>query len=141
MPHINAIVPELECVDLTASIQFYLEVLGFNVLYERPESRFAFLHLGDAQIMLKQVNGYWETGLLEHPFGRGINFQITVPNITDLISRIEKAGVALFDEPKTWWYRTGTTERGQAEFLVQDPDGYLLRFGQFLGERPITQIQ
>ncbi|HAT7741725.1 TPA: VOC family protein, partial [Vibrio vulnificus] len=25
---------------------------------------------------------------------------------------------------------------GQKEFLVQDPDGYLLRFSQYLGEKP-----
>ncbi|HFQ4989843.1 TPA: VOC family protein, partial [Vibrio vulnificus] len=25
---------------------------------------------------------------------------------------------------------------GQKEFLIQDPDGYLLRFSQYLGEKP-----
>jgi hypothetical protein len=27
---------------------------------------------------------------------------------------------------------------GDRELLVQDPDGYLLRFSQYLGERPIS---
>ncbi len=35
------------------------------------------------------------------------------------------------------WYRAGTTEVGQRQFLVQDPDGYLLRLGAKLGERPV----
>ena len=39
-------------------------------------------------------------------------------------------------EPETKWYRTGTTEAGVAQFLVQDPDGYLIRFQASLGRRP-----
>ena len=85
--------------------------------------------------MLKQANGYWQTGPLERPLGRGLNLQITVPDLDVLLRRIEDANIALFAEPETAWYRAGDIERGQTELLVQDPDGYLLRFGQFLGER------
>lgn len=34
------------------------------------------------------------------------------------------------------WYRKGDFEVGQRQFLVQDPDGYLLRLVEGLGERP-----
>ena len=40
-------------------------------------------------------------------------------------------------EPETKWYRTGDVESGVAQFLVTDPDGYLLRFQSSLGKRPI----
>ena len=86
--------------------------------------------------MLKQANGYWQTGPLELPLGRGLNLQITVEDCAPFIARLEAENVPLFRQPETTWYQTGDTERGQTEFLVQDPDGYLLRFGQFLGERP-----
>ena len=33
------------------------------------------------------------------------------------------------------WYKGEGVEFGQLEFLVQDPDGYLLRFIQDIGER------
>jgi len=136
MVAINPLVPELECLDLGASLRFYLDVLGFEVLYDRPDQKFAFLHMGDAQIMLKQANGYWETGPLEPPLGRGMNLQIAVPEISSLLARLQKAGRTLFAEPETSWYRAGDVEKGQTEFLVQDPDGYLLRFAASLGERP-----
>ena len=136
MEDINPLVPELECLDFSASLDFYVRIIGFTVLFSRPESNFAYLGLGLAQIMLKQANGYWQTGPLERPLGRGLNLQITVPDLDVLLRRIEDANIALFAEPETAWYRAGDIERGQTEFLVQDPDGYLLRFGQFLGERP-----
>jgi hypothetical protein len=34
------------------------------------------------------------------------------------------------------WYRTGDVETGVHQFLVQDPDGYLVRFSAWIGERP-----
>jgi hypothetical protein len=37
--------------------------------------------------------------------------------------------------PEEKWYRTGARETGVRQFLVQDPDGYLLRLQQRLGER------
>ena len=33
------------------------------------------------------------------------------------------------------WYRQDEKLLGNREFLVQDPDGYLLRFSEDLGER------
>ena len=35
------------------------------------------------------------------------------------------------------WYRKNDKEVGHKQFLVQDPDGYLLRFFQDLGIREI----
>lgn len=132
---INALVPELECLDLEASLAFYTDILGFKVVFARPENRFAYLALDDAQIMLKQANGYWQTGPLEPPLGRGINFQITVAQTAPILDRLEAASMSLFADPETSWYRTGDVEHGQNEFLVQDPDGYLLRICQALGKR------
>jgi len=34
--------------------------------------------------------------------------------------------------------RAGDVEYGEREFLIQDPDGSLLRFSSGLGERPAT---
>ena len=41
----------------------------------------------------------------------------------------------LYEEPNEAWYRVGDQEYGQREFLVQDPDGYVIRFTERLGLR------
>jgi hypothetical protein len=42
--------------------------------------------------------------------------------------RLCEAGVPLFRPLRESWYRGEGAEFGRVEFLVQDPDGYLLRF-------------
>jgi hypothetical protein len=39
------LVPELDVSDLDLSLTFYTELLGFEVLYVRPEEKFAYLDL------------------------------------------------------------------------------------------------
>ena len=89
--------------------------------------------------MVEETNNHWCTGELEHPFGRGINFQIEVSDVKLLLERLEEAKITLFRPLKESWYRGDGVEYGQVEFLVQDPDGYLLRFAQDIGERKISE--
>ncbi|MBR2727634.1 MAG: VOC family protein [Solobacterium sp.] len=124
----NALIPELSVRDIEKSKQFYLEVLQFRIEYGRPEDRFVFLAREDNQLMLEEINGHWETGELVYPFGRGVNFEMTVTGVEDLYQRVLSAGIRPFRELKTNRYRMGEEEIVQKEFLVQDPDGYLLRF-------------
>ncbi|WP_175962042.1 bleomycin resistance protein [Burkholderia pyrrocinia] len=133
-----ALVPELVCTDLAGSVRFYRDVLGFRIRFERPEDGFAYIEIGPAQLMLEQHRPEsWLTGPLEPPFGRGINLQIEVDSLEPIRARIRAAGVALFVEPRTSWYRQDDIEHGQIEMLVQDPDGYLLRLVEILPERPL----
>ena len=71
------LVPELLVKSVAASTQFWCELCGFEVLYDRPEEGFAYLALGDAHVMLEQVGvgRNWITGRLRPPLGRGINLQ------------------------------------------------------------------
>ena len=133
----NALIPELSCSDLRASLGFYVGVVGFHVAYDRPEAGFAFLALGRAQLMLEQVNlerpdDHWITGNLSKPLGRGINFQIEVDDVMDLQRRLSAHGLELFEPVSEGRYRVGDNERRQRQLLVQDPDGYLLRLCQAL---------
>ncbi|MEM5521223.1 hypothetical protein [Sulfitobacter sp. AS59] len=57
------------------------------------------------------------------------------------MSSLTASEIPLFRDPETAWYRIGTVERGVIEFLVQDQDGYLLRFSQLIGDRPVTPDQ
>ena len=131
----NKLIPELSVRDIAKSIDFYTKVLGFKVEYQREESKFAFLSFQGSQIMIEQINDNYKTGELEYPFGRGINLQIEVSDIDKLLARLNKYNYSLKVMPKENWYRKGNSLLGQKEFLVMDPDGYLLRFAQNLGEK------
>lgn len=124
----NALIPELSVRDIEATRYFYLDVLGFTLEYERPEDRFLFVSLDGCQLMLEQENGHWETGALEYPYGRGINFEMTVKDVEMLYSRVLTAGIVPFREITVSHYQAGDELLTQRQFLVQDPDGYLLRF-------------
>ena len=133
-------VPELTVTDIDASLRFWVTLCGFEVLYDRPEKNFAYLRFGTAELMLDQVGvgRSWLTGDLEAPLGRGVNFQVSVPTIAPLLDRLAAADWPLFLAAEEKWYRTGNTETGVEQFLVQDPDGYLARFSSRLGQRPAS---
>ncbi|MFP7486391.1 VOC family protein [Priestia filamentosa] len=122
----NKLIPELSVKDIQKSKKFYLDVLGFQVEYERLEDLFAFISLNGAQIMIEQYNGHWQTDELTYPYGRGINFQIEVENIEVLLQSVKEHNVPLFRDLMTNSY----SGFKQKEFIIQDPDGYLLRFCQ-----------
>ena len=127
-----ALVPELSVSDIGRSLAFYCQVLGFSVRYRRPAEGFAYLELGQAELMLDQLGTSrdWVTGPLEPPLGRGINLQIAVADLGPLLERLAVAGVELFQPAETRTYLVGEQFITQHQFCVQDPDGYLLRFCQ-----------
>ena len=134
-----ALVPELLVSDLAASLRFWCDLCGFTVAYDRPEHRFAYLDRAGCQVMLEQISGpdrRWITGKLETPFGRGINLQISVEDVAPILRAVAADDWPLYLAPEEKWYRAGRDEVGVRQFLVQDPDGYLLRFSQSIGRRP-----
>ena len=95
------------------------------------------MSFGEIQFMfceLKDVNK-WETGKLEYPFGRGINFQLEVDNVDKIYTNLIKEGYPIMVGMEENWYRQDDKLLGNKEFLVQDPDGYLLRFSEDLGTK------
>ena len=124
----NSLIPELTVTDIERTKDFYLNILGFKMEYERPENKFIFVSLEGNQMMLEQENGHWSVGELEYPFGRGINFEMTVSDVDAIYKRVLDAGIKPFREMQVSNYRSNDEVVVQKEFLVQDPDGYLLRF-------------
>lgn len=68
-----SLVPELAVTDCEVSVRFWRDLLGFKVLYDRPEEGFAYLALGDAHLMLDQadIGRTWRTAPFDHPWGAG----------------------------------------------------------------------
>jgi catechol 2,3-dioxygenase-like lactoylglutathione lyase family enzyme len=133
----NALVPELSITNFEKSLHFYTQILGFSIAYQRPEEGFAFLTLGQAQIMIDEIgkSRTWATAEFNYPLGRGINLQIEVASLEPLLTNLRANHIQLFLEPEEKWYQVGDYEAGNRQFLVQDPDGYLLRFAEDLGRR------
>jgi len=126
--------------DLVTSLRFWRDLCGFTVVFDRFDEGFAYLDLNGGQVMLEQRgrNRNWVTGPLEIPLGRGINFQVSVSAIEPILEALVRAEWPLFMEPERKWYRTGAVETGMHQFLVQDPDGYLIRFSARIGQQPLA---
>ncbi len=125
----NSLIPELTVSDINKTKEFYIDILGFKIEFERPEDKFVFLSLGGAQMMFEQYhNDGWNTAELGYPYGRGINFEIGVSDIGELYNKILNAGIEPYRELKTNVYVVDGKETHQREFLIIDYDGYLLRF-------------
>ncbi len=132
----NPMVPELAVSDFSKSFSFYKDIIGFTVRYKRTLPDFAYLELQKVQIMIEQIHDKtWITDSLVNPLGRGVNFQIELDDIEPVLKRLKLNNVKLFQEQKDNYYEAEDIVYCQREFLVQDPDGYLLRFNQYLNEK------
>jgi catechol 2,3-dioxygenase-like lactoylglutathione lyase family enzyme len=142
-PMIHALVPELAVSDWRRSRGFYCDLLGFEVAYDRPDEGFSYLTLGPVSLMIDQINlgRTFDGGHAPdaYPFGRGLNLQIMVPDVAPMLARLSAAGWPLFLPLEDRWYRRDQTELGNRQFVVADPDGYLLRFAMDLGTRLAAQ--
>jgi catechol 2,3-dioxygenase-like lactoylglutathione lyase family enzyme len=138
MVTMNRLIPEFDVAELDRSLRFYCDVIGCEVLYERSEERFVFLNLEGAQFMLEEAAGpgrRFRTAPLEYPFGRGVNIQIQVSNVDTLYQRCLISGLPIVIPLEEKWYRKGEVELGNRQFVIADPDGFLLRFMTDLGSR------
>lgn len=129
----NENIPELSVTNLAKSLSFY-KTIGFHINYERPENKFAFISLNNIQFMLQELSDQnkWEIAELSYPFGNGINFQLEVSNIDNIYNNLVKNNYHIAFLIEENWYRQNNKLLGNREFLVQDPDGYLLRFSEDL---------
>ena len=133
------LIPEFKVTDLKKSLDFYTKFAGFKILYDRPEESFAMLDRDGAMLMIEQTEegDKWLVGERKYPLGQGVNFQIEVTDVQELYGNIKQAKYPIFYEMEDKWYRKDNIEVGNKQFLIQDPDGYVLRFFEDLGSRSI----
>ena len=131
-------IPELSVTNLENSLNFY-KTAGFKVEYDRPESKFAFISLGEIQFMLQEItdNDKWDVAPLSYPFGNGVNFQLKVDDLDEIYNSFKNSNYKITFDIEENWYRQDDKLLGNKEFLIQDPDGYLLRFSEDLGEKEV----
>lgn len=123
----NKLIPELSVSNIENSKQFYLS-LGFSILYERVEDKFCFLELDGCQLMIEEINDNWNTGKLEYPYGRGMNISMEVKDIDSIYYKVKEKAYPIFQDMQVDKYQVDDKVYFDKEFLIQDVDGYLLRF-------------
>ena len=128
------LVPELLVSNHAVSRDFYVRIIGFEVRYERVAEKFVYLDLGGAELMIEEETDVSPAAPRERPYGRGASLQIMVDALAPILARLQQEGIPLFRAVEDAWYRANDHYRGNRQFLVQDPDGYLLRFFEDLGE-------
>lgn len=128
------LVPELSVTDYEASRHFWCDLVGFSLRYERPEEGFGYLVLGNAHLMLDQINQgrTWATGALEPPLGRGINFEVQVENLDAALWRVKNAGCQSLLSPKRSGIGQATLRSVSVSSWFRTPTGTLCVFSRRL---------
>ena len=129
----NSLLPELTVSDINISREFYL-LLGFKIMYERKEDNFIFIEREESQLMLQQGGAEWRLAELSYPYGNGINFQIEIKGVKNLYEKLS-GKVKMFKELFTDTYNCDGVSYTELQFIVADPDGYLLRFSEVIEEK------
>jgi len=121
------VAPEFFVRDLEASVVFYRDKLGFQVARREPD--FAVVALGRAIVLLAAAGAVvehqmpraseWLAGAAR---GIGVNVLILVDDVHAVYDRARSAGATIAKE-------IGDRTYGLRDFIVADPDDYLLRFG------------
>jgi lactoylglutathione lyase len=135
----SQLIPELILSSIDKSLDFYLNVVGFTACYERPEEKFAFIEFEGSQMMLLEDNEnmHSRTGELNYPRGQGVNFSIATQDLGPIVQKLTAIGHPLRIPMRERWHRKEDVLLGQKQLWVMDPDGYLLRFVQSIGHKPV----
>jgi catechol 2,3-dioxygenase-like lactoylglutathione lyase family enzyme len=133
-------VPELICTNPERSLHFYRDILGFQILYARPEERFVYLERPGAALMLEEPiakDRLWPKAGLAYPFGRGINLEIRVEDVGLVYASAVARRLEIHLPLEEKWYRRAVDEICVRQFAVYDPDGYLVRPSEVVCVRPL----
>ncbi|MEX1254469.1 MAG: VOC family protein [Dehalococcoidia bacterium] len=113
------VAPEFFVRDIGASVAFYLR-LGFAALRQEPD--FAVMALGDAHVLLadeRLAGGQLRDASAVR--GAGVNIRIMVEDVDAMHRLATAAGASIVHDIADRSY-------GLRDFIMADPDGFLLRF-------------
>jgi glyoxylase I family protein len=133
---VRGLTPLLQVYDMTTSLRFYRDVLGFEVMTTSPmldQDRFhwALLRLGNAELMLNTAYEFDSDRPAEPDHARttahdDIGLFFGCPDVEAAYQELRNKGVRV-KEPVVTGY-------GMKQMYVHDPDGYALCF-QWAAER------
>ncbi|MGM0165785.1 hypothetical protein IGI39_000735 [Enterococcus sp. AZ135] len=124
------ITTNLMVASVDASVKFYQEILGLEVVASVPAKdqtlQFAILAKETITLMLQEKNNLIEEYpiLATEEIQPSITLYITIENFEDYYAAT-KESCPIYAEPHTTFY-------GAKEFAVTDPDGYVLTFTEYI---------
>jgi len=127
MPHLKRLTPNLLVANVERSLAFYTEILGFERGMTVPEqSPFVFAQVtsGSIEIFLNDAAGAVKEYpvLAGKPLGTSGTMFVEVEGIRELHAELAPK-VTIVMPLITQWY-------GTMEFVIADPDGYLITFAE-----------
>lgn len=123
------ITTNLMVASVDASVKFYQEVLGLEVVASVPAKdqtlQFAILAKEAMTLMLQEKGNLSEEYpiLAAEKIQPSITLYITVENFEEIYTTI-KSNYPIYTEPHATFY-------GAKEFAITDPDGYVLTFTEY----------
>ena len=136
---VKKMTPLLQVFDMPASIAFYRDLLGFEVVHtsggEREKFWWAQLHLGGATLMLNTAYDDGERPA-ERDLARTASHGDTVlyfdsPEVDATYAYLRERGLDV-QPPEVTFY-------GAKQLYVKDPDGYSLCFQWYAVEKSTTE--
>jgi catechol 2,3-dioxygenase-like lactoylglutathione lyase family enzyme len=119
---ITGLRPMMWTEDLKGSVDFYTDTLGFNCDELNQDWGWASLSIGDVGVMFSIPNAH----IPYDKIGFTGSFYFTVDDVDALWEGLkDKAKVC---------YGIENFEHGMREFAIYDNNGYLLQFGQEIGQ-------
>ena len=119
--------PNLPVKNMQESIDYYRDILKFNVLMKVPEEGvpvWALLQNGSVSIMLQEKTSFLEEypHLVDKNIGASLSLFIKIKNLDDFYKEISDQ-VKIIKTPHV-------TPYNMKEFAIEDPNGYLLVFAE-----------
>lgn len=123
------IVPALLVSSLERSVDVYTRLFGFELDHTEPE-RLAVVQLGGEQIVLNQYrpDDPMVVAELSTPFGRGVAIHVRTADPKPVYEALRAEKYPIYVPMELSEFTQGDQRYTLTSFVVQDPDGYLLRF-------------
>jgi len=123
----KSLMPNLMVKDVGETIDFYKNILGFNILQTVPEKEpfvFAIVNGNSIYISFQEENSIKEElpQLNEFVRGGGFTLYITVIDVHGLFEKVKDKVIIVKEMHKTFY--------GSTDFAIQDCNGYILVFSQ-----------
>jgi catechol 2,3-dioxygenase-like lactoylglutathione lyase family enzyme len=106
----------LGCSNLKKSLEFYCDLLDFELLEE--SKNYALVRLDPISIRLNLIDGY--KAVAQNPGEISLSFILDVDDFTDAINELEEKGINILKGP--------VMIEGGESILIADPDGNLIEF-------------
>ena len=123
---LQGVTPVLLVGDIAAALRWYSTHLGFSGrgVPDSPPHSFGFLTKDNVTIFLQQLDGYRQPDLYDKREGGVWHVYLSVQGIDELYETLSQApDVTLLEPPRRQSY-------GQTEFVIRDPNGYVVVFAQ-----------